>query len=586
MISRFLTRGQLLENSVTDEIYERFRAQVIAWLKDLLVLIQAAQEKALEEVIEEALRLINEPFLFVVVGEIKAGKSSFINALLNADICQVDPAPCTDNIQQIVYSPRETKVRITPHHIRIGLPSEVLEHLSIVDTPGTNTVIDHHHELTEGFIPHAGLVIFVFPAKNPHTRTAWDLLGYIRDAWRKRVVFVLQQSDLATEKELAVNSAKVREYAQARGIDDPLIFAVSAKWELENDPRSGFDRIRGHIRQAVTGGRHLFLKLSATLSTGEQVLKQVHSVLQNVHSRLCEDRHAADEIAACLEAGSHAFKQDVVQFADALCERYDRIGLDTRSDFEEGLSIVALYKRAIRGALGRKKSISAWLEELQNRFESRLSEALEAEVGGRSWQFTQTLQDLAAQIDEALSRTLLFREGRAKGRWDEKQFDILSDIRRKVGSRGARDLFHETLAGHPAAMPSRLISGGALTVLGALMLTAHASLLDITGGILASLGLTITGGVLVAKRGKLLKEFSLAMQNGRDKLRERIILDLEKRFEDLHGEISNSVRPFLDHIGQEEERLSVLMDQGQTLQTRLQALSRQLDDETETSGNR
>ena len=30
---------------------------------------------------------INEPFLFVVVGEVKAGKSSFVNALLHADIC-------------------------------------------------------------------------------------------------------------------------------------------------------------------------------------------------------------------------------------------------------------------------------------------------------------------------------------------------------------------------------------------------------------------------------------------------------------------------------------------------------------------
>ena len=47
---------------------------------------------------------IDEPFMFVIVGEVKAGKSSFINALLGEpDLCAVAPSPMTDTIQQILY---------------------------------------------------------------------------------------------------------------------------------------------------------------------------------------------------------------------------------------------------------------------------------------------------------------------------------------------------------------------------------------------------------------------------------------------------------------------------------------------------
>ncbi|MBK7009342.1 MAG: dynamin family protein [Saprospiraceae bacterium] len=34
-------------------------------------------------------------------------------------------------------------------------------------TPGTNTIVAHHQEITEKFIPYSDLIVFVFEAKNP-----------------------------------------------------------------------------------------------------------------------------------------------------------------------------------------------------------------------------------------------------------------------------------------------------------------------------------------------------------------------------------------------------------------------------------
>ena len=118
-------------------------------------------------------------------------KSSFINALLQSDICKTAADPCTDMIQQIVYSEKRFEQPINQYLRKIGLPNEILKTLSVVDTPGTNTVVDNHQEITQEFIPNSDLIFFVFFAKNPYTRSAWELLDYVNTEWRKKVVFCI-----------------------------------------------------------------------------------------------------------------------------------------------------------------------------------------------------------------------------------------------------------------------------------------------------------------------------------------------------------------------------------------------------------
>ena len=145
--------------------------------------------------------------MFVIVGEVKAGKSSFINALLNTgeEICKVAPAPMTDTIQQIVYGETASEVSVNPFLRKITQPADILKEIAIVDTPGTNTIIEHHQEITERFIPSADLIVFVFEAKNPYRQSAWDFFDFINEEWRRKIIFVLQQKDLMNEADMAIN---------------------------------------------------------------------------------------------------------------------------------------------------------------------------------------------------------------------------------------------------------------------------------------------------------------------------------------------------------------------------------------------
>ena len=84
-------------------------AGVLLKLQDLSKARKLEKESA---ILQEVFSMMNNPYQFVVVGAVKAGKSSFINALLGEQVCKVDAKPCTDTIQEIVFGEQEhTEIR-------------------------------------------------------------------------------------------------------------------------------------------------------------------------------------------------------------------------------------------------------------------------------------------------------------------------------------------------------------------------------------------------------------------------------------------------------------------------------------------
>jgi predicted GTPase len=65
------------------------------WLAERCADVEATQ------ILRARLTNLQAAALLVVVGEVKAGKSSFINALLREDVCEVAPGPCTVRIQEL-----------------------------------------------------------------------------------------------------------------------------------------------------------------------------------------------------------------------------------------------------------------------------------------------------------------------------------------------------------------------------------------------------------------------------------------------------------------------------------------------------
>ena len=72
------------------------------------------------------------------------------------------------------------------------LPADILREINIVDTPGTNVVLERQQRLTEEYVPRADLVIFVMSADRPFAESEVNFLRYIRK-WGKKIIFVVNK---------------------------------------------------------------------------------------------------------------------------------------------------------------------------------------------------------------------------------------------------------------------------------------------------------------------------------------------------------------------------------------------------------
>ncbi len=172
---------------------------------------------------------LEDPFLFVVVGEVNAGKSTLLNALFGEDFCSTDVIPTTDRIAFFKHGAEAHEFDFSEEIVEVFRPNEFLRDFNIVDTPGTNSIAEGHQQITEQFLPMADLVLFVFSVTNPWGASAWEFLDRIHNQWKKKIVFVLQQCDLRTEEEVSAILEHLQATAKHRFGTYIPTFAVSAK---------------------------------------------------------------------------------------------------------------------------------------------------------------------------------------------------------------------------------------------------------------------------------------------------------------------------------------------------------------------
>ena len=159
MVEQILSRTQ-------EELLAAERGQLRS-LQETLGRIGAEREDL--ATLERSIRQLDELFLLVVVGEFNAGKSTFINALLGRALLEEGVTPTTSRIHLLGFSEETTREAVEPAFEQIGAPVELLRHVRIVDTPGTNAIERRHEAITSEFVPRSDLVLFVTSADRPFT---------------------------------------------------------------------------------------------------------------------------------------------------------------------------------------------------------------------------------------------------------------------------------------------------------------------------------------------------------------------------------------------------------------------------------
>ena len=531
-------------------------------MRDLLISCLMLTEKCADtegtRIINERLSGLQSAALFVIVGEVKSGKSSFVNALLGEDICDVAPDPCTACIQELVYGDERARFDLGTQWERITLPKDVLREITIVDTPGTNSVIRNHQTITEKYIPQSDLVVFVFPAKNPHTGTSWDLLALIRKDWHRKTVFVLQQSDLATQRELEINKERVQQYARERNVQDPVVFTVSAKREQEGASDSGFAEFREFLRKTVETGEVWRMKVDGARETVRQIADMLMIRLNADQNGIREDRRFYENLMSRVNARREKALSLKRLAVDSMCVSYDRLASGLEEDFAEGLSVGTVLRRAI--PVLRDKDVGTWIKELQAGFEVKSK----AEIENESLRVSKDISDEMISMFTELTEAIAYRRNDVRAGISVKDTDrveILSRLQRQLQELRVADIVSDKgLQGSDIGKLS--LAGGGIAAFGAVIaLATKMVIFDVTGGVLALVGAGLIAVTLIWKRTSLLSQVKEKLQKSRDEFRDRLDKEITRIFESLFFEIEHRLGEPLLQLDEKLGQITALIEE-------------------------
>ncbi len=554
--------------NIIDKNFDHYISVIDDIFSDLQVLTLDLNNKKMSETVSNIRGRLHEPFLFVIVGEVKVGKSSFVNALLQTDkdVCRVAPDPCTDVIQQIVYGEEEQTIHINEHLTKLVLPIEILKKIAIVDTPGTNTIISHHTEITEKFIPVSDLIVFVFEAKNPYRQSAWQFLDFISNEWRKKVIFVMQQSDLIDPDDLEVNRKGVIQYANKYGITNPHVFSVSAKLEQSGLPGSGFDEVRNYIHDTITGKNNLRLKLQSLLSTSKNVMNSIEEGIDTTKLQLEADTEFRVKVNALLDSAETKTDNQIQNLIDLLIKEYDKVTGDIQRQFEEGLGIFTLIRKSFLSIFNEKESLKEWIKELVQQLEYALKPALERRMREGVLNIADSVRQMAEIIDAEIRRNKASIKSNnevftdiANKRQDklEKLHSGIEALVAETEAYVSNDMFQKS-----SALVPGIATGGSIAVIGVILMTVtQGAVFDITGGILSAVGLIGAGVFTLTQRRKIIAEFTAEIDKGRDKLKEQVSQKLDTYIKEIRTKIDNNFLEFDAFVSSQQQKFTGLKKQ-------------------------
>lgn len=554
-----------MNNPLISNYFENYKALIGDIFKELHQLTTDIKNEKLSKTVDEIRSRLDEPFLFVIVGEVKVGKSSFINALLKTgkEVCKVAPDPCTDTIQQIVYGEEEGVIEISQYYKKIIQPVEILKKIAIVDTPGTNTIAEHHQEITERFVPISDLIIFVFEAKNPYRQSAWDFLDFVSKEWRKKVIFVLQQSDLMEPQDLEINKNGVYQQAIKKGIDNPQVFCVSAKKENNDEPDSGFKEIKEYITNSITGGNNATLKMKSLLNTSKNIIDNLKQGIDLRNKQLDADNVFRNRISLLMNNADIKIQKQVDDIVKEMLETYDKISGNIQYDFEAGLGFTTLLKKSFFSIFNQEESLKNWLSSITLRFEQELRPALEDKIKNGVLNIAESIKQMAEIIDIEIRKNeaVLKQSHQVFGDIANKRHERLEKLHthfNEMISSTEAFINNELFRKSSNLMPN-ITTGSIIAVIGGILMgVTHTMVFDITGGILTTLGLSLAGIYTAVKKGEVIEEFKTEITVGRQKLKEQVEEKLKTYIKEIKTKIDNNFLEFDTFVNEEHNNLNNL----------------------------
>lgn len=347
------------ENRLTRE-YDDLRRREFTVITDLLEVLPNIDglDPVNAEQARDALFHADNPYLIVFVGSFSSGKSSLINALLGSgDILPVGPIPTTDRISIMRYGEQASRI-VSGDIDTVMYPAPILNKVSLVDTPGLESVFQTHEAITRRFLHRADTVFYVMLATQAMTASSLQSLQTLRN-YGKKVIILVNQSDLLSEDERTAVQNYVAEHSQAQlGLPVP-VWMVSAKLglaaQIEDDEvtwrASGLGQIEQYVDSQLDDAERLRQKLLTPLQIAETAAAHAVEKLKSNQGALDHARSISENVKQQLAAQERDQRQvirDAVQQVEAqFAEIASRTGLAVSDIFQLNGVVGSVWRGAL-----------------------------------------------------------------------------------------------------------------------------------------------------------------------------------------------------------------------------------------------
>ena len=544
--------------------------------RDLLGRLEAALSRfgaaaADREALAAARRQLDELFLLVVVGEYNSGKSAFLNALLGGRFLAEGATPTTDQIHVVAYGPEKTVEQIRPSLRRLTFPVPWLQEINVVDTPGTNSVIREHQEITEAFVPRADLILFVTSADRPFSESEKQFLTGVR-AWGKKIVIVINKIDIL-EDAGAVGEVTdfVRQQATILLGLSPVLFPVSirqAQQAQAGDPNeaqrllkaSGFPALEKYIVETLDENERLALKLESPLGVAERLVDNYSQAAVRQQDLLAGDLTAVDQIQTALEGYAADSRHDF----EFRLSRIDNIlhDLHARGDrFFEEMIRPGRFFDLINAARLRAEFERQVIGDIHQQLETEVGSLIDWMVDRDHRQWQGITRQLAQRAGAHGDRIV----GEIGGEFVSNRQNLLTSV-----GRTARDVVRDYDKDKEARRLTETVQNG-LAIMGAVELGAlglGALLLHVMTRALDPLGIVAAGGIAIlglyilpARRRKAKADFDRKIEEIRKRMRSAMAEQFEREISNSLQRIREAVSPFTRFVRSESDRLKELREE-------------------------
>ncbi|RME03503.1 MAG: hypothetical protein D6812_05135 [Deltaproteobacteria bacterium] len=292
--------------------------------------------------VHDLLRRLDRNFTVIVLGCFNSGKSSLINALLKQEVCATDRLPKTATLVFFTYGEQEERqvifaggkratfdvtrplaewnAFIEASAERIAwvehtLPHPLLQRLTLVDSPGLNSVFPLHGEVATAAFKSADLIVWVFDPLYTATRKDREYLEWIAE-YRTKTLGVLNKIDQIDDTEWEALLDFVREqFGEAFVSLHPL--SSLPPYDEETDRRWGRRAFRSHLMAMIEAlGEHD--RLEARRATTRRVIETIGEKVAREKEEIEEKVRLIEECLADLDRRRRALTERIAQRSEEL----------------------------------------------------------------------------------------------------------------------------------------------------------------------------------------------------------------------------------------------------------------------------